>query len=145
VFDQGLGRLFVVRTAGQVTDAGVLGSIEFGVQALGVPLVVVLGHDRCGAVAATINALESGDLPGGFIRDIVERVMPSALIARQAGELTAEGVEAEHVRQTARHLSQRSAIIAQALEQGSCAIVGLVYDLEHGAVRVVESLGPIQD
>ncbi len=144
VFDQGLGRLFVVRTAGQVTDSGVLGSIEFGVQALSVPLIVVLGHDRCGAVAATISALESGELPGGFIRDIVERVMPSALVARQAGHLTPELVEAEHVRQTARLLADRSGVVAEAIAQGRCAVVGLVYDLNDGAVRLVETIGAVQ-
>ena len=60
VFDRGLGDLFVVRTAGHVVDTTVLGSIEYGVQVLGAPLVVVLGHDSCGAVGAAADALATG-------------------------------------------------------------------------------------
>ena len=60
IFDQGLGDLFVARTAGHVVDVSVLGSIEFGIAELGIPLVVVLGHDSCGAVGATMAAARSG-------------------------------------------------------------------------------------
>src|SRR5271165_4982643 len=60
IFDQGLGDVFVVRTAGQAIDSAVLGSIEFAVTVLGVPLIVVLGHDSCGAVQATLTALDDG-------------------------------------------------------------------------------------
>src|SRR5271163_4847854 len=77
IFDQGLGDMFVVRTAGHVVDSSVLGSIEYAVQMLSVPLIVVLGHDRCGAVKATLDALDGGDVPGGSIRSIVEKVTPS--------------------------------------------------------------------
>ncbi|WP_037625545.1 carbonic anhydrase [Streptomyces aureus] len=66
IFDRGLGDLFVVRTAGHVAGTEVLGSIEFGVSVLNAPLVVVLGHDSCGAVAAARSALENGQTPGGF-------------------------------------------------------------------------------
>ena len=65
IFDRGLGDLFVVRTAGHVIDPGVLGSIEFGVAMLDIPLVVILGHDSCGAVSATVDAVRDGVLPGG--------------------------------------------------------------------------------
>ena len=77
VFDRGLGDLFVVRTAGHVVDTTVVGSIEYGVQLLGAPLVIVLGHDSCGAVAAAAEALATGRMPGGFVRAIVDRVIPS--------------------------------------------------------------------
>lgn len=153
VFDQGLGHLFVVRTAGHVVDSGVLGSMEFGVDALAIPLVVVLGHDRCGAVAATLTAVETGVLPTGFVRDIVERVTPSVLAARRTGQLdgdqlspdplTTNLVEAEHVRQTARLLVDRSAVLADRVARGEVAVVGLVYDLDEGAVRVVDSIGEL--
>ena len=63
VFDQGLGDMFVVRTAGHVIDSAVLGSIEYAVTVLNVPLVVVLGHDTCGAVNAALSALDNGVLP----------------------------------------------------------------------------------
>ncbi|NLG55310.1 MAG: carbonic anhydrase, partial [Rhodococcus sp.] len=71
IFDQGLGDMFVVRTAGHVVDTAVLGSIEYAVDILDVPLVVILGHDGCGAVKAALDALDHGKVPGGFIRDVV--------------------------------------------------------------------------
>jgi carbonic anhydrase len=141
VFDQGLGELFVVRTAGHVTDNGVLGSVEFGVSVLGVPLVVVLGHERCGAVAATMEALREGTVPGGYVRDIVERVTPSVVTARKAGVSTAEGVQVEHVRQTVRLLAERSAVVADAISTGRCAVVGATYELTTGRARLVDSPG----
>jgi carbonic anhydrase len=144
VFDQGLGRLFVVRTAGHVVDSGVLGSVEFGVSLLDIPLVVVLGHDSCGAVKASLDAVESGQLPPGFIRDIVERVTPSVLAAQRAGDPSAEAVEAEHVRQTVRLLVDRSAVVADAVESGRAAVVGLSYALADGDVSVVEVAGAVE-
>src|SRR5436190_6780366 len=85
IFDQGLGDMFVVRTAGHVIDSAVLGSIEFAVTVLGVPLVVVLGHDNCGAVKETLAALDGGEIPRGYVRDLVERVTPSVLLGRREG------------------------------------------------------------
>ncbi len=85
IFDQGLGDMFVVRTAGHVIDSAVLGSIEYAVTVLNVPLIVVLGHDSCGAVKATLAALDDGEVPGGYVRDVVERVTPSILLGRRDG------------------------------------------------------------
>jgi carbonic anhydrase len=141
VFDQGLGHLFVVRTAGHVVDTGVLGSVEFGVGQLGIPLVVVLGHDSCGAVGATVDAVASGELPAGFVRDIVERVTPSVLAAQRRGHTSPDEVEAEHVRQTVRLLVDRSTVLAEAVREGRCAVVGAVYRLVEGKVAVVETRG----
>jgi carbonic anhydrase len=143
VFDQGLGDLFVVRTAGHVVDSGVLGSIEYGVSVLGIPLVAILGHDSCGAVAATMQALDEGPMPGGYLRDLVERVTPSVLAARQAGHEGTDEIEAEHVRQTGLLLAERSRVLADAVAAGQTAIVGLVYDLADGRTRVVGSSGDI--
>ncbi len=84
VFDRGLGDLFVIRTAGQVIDGAVLGSVEFGAVALGIPLVVVLGHERCGAVIATIEALEAGTPADGSMATIVEAIAPA--VERSSGE-----------------------------------------------------------
>jgi carbonic anhydrase len=141
VFDQGLGHLFVVRTAGHVVDTGVLGSVEFGVDALDIPLVVVLGHDSCGAVGATLAAVASGEMPEGFVRDIVERVTPSVLAAQRLGRTSPDEVGAEHVRQTVRLLVGRSPVLARAVREGRCAVVGLVYRLVEGRVSVVETVG----
>jgi carbonic anhydrase len=144
IFDQGLGDLFVVRTAGHVVDQSVLGSLEFGVGVLGCPLIVILGHDSCGAVAAAISAVESGDMPPGFLRDIVERVAPSVLHATRHGRTSVEEIEREHVAETTRLLDSRSALIHQYVEAGRLAIVGAEYDLAHGRVRVVESVGEVR-
>lgn len=76
IFDLGLGDAFVVRTAGHVIDSAALGSLEYSVAMLHVPLIVVLGHDSCGAVTATIDSVESGIMPPGFIRDLVEHITP---------------------------------------------------------------------
>jgi carbonic anhydrase len=141
IFDQGLGDLFVVRTAGHVVDSSVLGSMEFGVGVLGIPLIVVLGHDSCGAVNAAVDAVTSGDMPGGFIRDIVERVTPSVLAASKHGDAGIDEIEAEHVRQTARLLAERSHLIADRLAAGSLGIVGATYHLRDGEANVVTSLG----
>jgi len=86
IFDQGLGDLFVVRTAGHVLDTTVIGSIEYGVDILGAPLVVVLGHDRCGAVGAATEALMTGKMPTGFVRAVVDRVIPSLLTHAQLAD-----------------------------------------------------------
>jgi carbonic anhydrase len=140
IFDQGLGDLFVVRTAGHVVDAGVLGSLEFGVAALGIPLVVVLGHDGCGAVRATVDALENGRMPPGFVRDVVERVTPSVLAARRQHDPappTLEQIEAEHIRQTASLITQRSAVIGAAVATSRCAVLPATYRLEDGHVHAV--------
>lgn len=143
IFDQGLGDLFVVRTAGQVTDPSVLGSIEFGVGPLEIPLVVVLGHDSCGAIKAALAAHESGEVPGGFLRDIVERVTPSVIAVARRGELTPSAVEREHVRMTARLLTERSALIAERVAQGRLAIVGAEYALADGEARLISVVGDL--
>jgi carbonic anhydrase len=141
IFDRGLGDLFVVRTAGHVIDAGVLGSIEFGVAVLDIPLVVILGHDSCGAVSATVEAVQTGVMPKGYIRDIVERVTPSVLAARQAGMTTADEIEAEHVRHTLRLLTERSSLVAERIASGHLAVVGATYALGDGHARIVDSVG----
>ena len=143
IFDQGLGDMFVVRTAGHTIDSSVLGSIEYGVAGLGVPLIVVLGHDQCGAVKATIDALDSGDLPGGYIRDVVERVTPSILSARRDGYTGVDEFEARHVEETGNLMMQRSRIIADKVGAGELAIVGLTYRLSEGSARLREVIGDI--
>ena len=141
IFDRGLGDLFVVRTAGHVIDPGVLGSIEFGVAVLDIPLVVILGHDSCGAVSAAVNAVETGVMPGGYIRDLVERVTPSVLSAHRAGLTSADEIEAEHVRHTLRLLTERSSLVADRVATGRLAVVGATYALSDGRARIVDSVG----
>ncbi|MEU3255689.1 carbonic anhydrase [Streptomyces sp. NPDC006997] len=141
IFDRGLGDLFVVRTAGHVAGTEVLGSIEFGVGVLNAPLVVVLGHDSCGAVAAACSALEDGQTPGGFVRDVVERVTPSVLAARADGRETAEEILAEHIEHTVDLLLDRSRLLAERVAAGRLGVVGMSYRLADGSARLVAARG----
>lgn len=143
IFDQGLGDLFVIRTAGHVLGPTELGSMEFGAAVLGVPLIVVLGHDSCGAVTATTKAVDTGVMPGGFLRDLVERIMPSVLAAQHQGIEGVDAIMTEHVRQTVRLIPERSKAVAELVDSGKVAIVGLTYDLAEGRARVVEVAGDI--
>lgn len=141
IFDRGLGDLFVVRTAGHVQGPEVLGSIEYGVRVLGTPLVVVLGHDACGAVAATRSAVEEGTAAGGYVRDVIERVTPSVLAARAAGHTEDADFIAEHIRHTVDLLLDRSRDLAEAVEAGRVAVVGLSYRLADGTAHLVTARG----
>lgn len=143
IFDQGLGDMFVVRTAGHVIDAAVLGSIEFAVTVLDVPLIVVLGHDSCGAVKATLSALDDGVVPGGYVRDVVERVTPSILRGRREGLTRVDEFEARHVTETAVQIQDRSSAIAQRIAAGQVAIVGVTYHLADGQIQLRDHLGDI--
>ncbi len=143
IFDQGLGDMFVVRTAGQVIDSAVLGSIEFAVTVLDVPLIVVLGHDSCGAVKAALAAIEDGAIPGGFVRDVVERVAPSILIGRRDGLSRVDEFEERHVRETVAQLTSRSTAIAERLAAGNLALAGVTYHLADGKAALVEHVGDI--
>ncbi|MFI7135191.1 carbonic anhydrase [Nonomuraea sp. NPDC050153] len=141
IFDRGLGDLFVVRTAGHVAGAEVLGSIEYGVSVLNCPLVVVLGHDSCGAIAAACAAADGGKAPAGFVRDVVERVMPSVLAARAAGRDQPEEILHEHIRHTVDLLLDRSRVLAERVAAGRLAVAGLSYRLAGGSARLVASQG----
>jgi carbonic anhydrase len=143
IFDQGLGDMFVVRTAGHVVDSAVLGSIEYAVTVLNVPLIVVLGHDSCGAVQATLAAIDEGVVPGGYVRDIVERITPSVLQGRHAGLTRVDEFETRHVNDTVTQLRVRSSSIAERLAAGTLAIVGLTYHLADGRVVLRDHLGDI--
>ncbi|GLY28604.1 carbonic anhydrase [Kineosporia sp. NBRC 101731] len=139
IFDQGLGDLFVVRTAGHAVDNAVLGSIEFGVDLLGIPLVIVLGHDGCGAVKATMEAHDSGNMPSGYLRTVVEMLSSSVINARRAGHGDVNAIVAEHSVQVARELPERSSVIGRRVADGRLAIVAMEYALSDGAVQVLSS------
>lgn len=133
VFDRGLGDLFVVRTAGHVADEVALGSIEYAVEHLGARVVVVLGHERCGAVAA---AAAGGHDLGPNLAAVVGRIAPAL---QKLGEIVDGagvadlGVEV-NVHRAARDLTERSDVLAKAVRDGRLAIVKAVYRLESGEV-----------
>lgn len=141
IFDRGLGDLFVVRTAGHVLGPEVLGSIEYGVSVLGCPLVVVLGHDACGAVAAARAAVENGDAAQGYVRDVIEKVTPSVLASRAAGHREDGEFIAAHIRHTTGLLLDRSRLLADAVGAGQAAVAGLSYRLADGSAHLITTRG----
>jgi carbonic anhydrase len=141
VFDRGLGDLFVVRTAGHLVGAEVLASIEYGVAVLDVPLVVILSHDSCGAVAAALQAHESAVLPPGNLRRIIERLSPEILAARAEGLTDADEIARFHGRATAAALLEQSALLRERVEAGVCGIAVLAYQLVDGRAHVVAGHG----
>ncbi len=144
IFDVGLGDLFVVRNAGQVIAETILGSLEYSVEVLGVPLILVLGHDECGAIRATIDATE-GKLKseGEFIHDLVERIRPTVLQANALGLHDIDDVTAMHIKDTINELLSRSKLIAKAVESGKLAVVGANYKLTLGEVHPLVTVGKI--
>lgn len=138
VFDRGLGDLFVIRTAGHVIDEAVLGSLEFGVAELKIPLLMVLGHEKCGAVNATLEAVEHQTEAPASIGYLVAGITPAIeQAAEQPGDRLDNCVRANVVL-TVKRLHE-SPILAEAVAQGQLLIVGARYDLETGGVEMIES------
>jgi carbonic anhydrase len=137
IFDQGIGDLFVVRSAGQVVDHAVLGSLQYGVEHLGVPLLVVLGHSQCGAVKATIEAIESKAKPSGTDIDaLVTAITPAVHEAEEIGasESSLLGVSIDiNVERVSEKLKQ-AALIAEAAALRKVKILGAVYSVKTGEV-----------
>ncbi|EMY36181.1 carbonic anhydrase [Arthrobacter crystallopoietes BAB-32] len=143
IFDLGLGDAFVVRTAGHVLDEAVVGSLEYGVDVLGVPLIVILGHDSCGAVTAARDTVDTGEMPRGGIRDLVERITPSVLAARRAGKENINDMVVENVRQSSERLVDSSRAISEAVAAGRTAVVGVAYSLAEGRADLVAGHGAL--
>ena len=141
LFDQGFGDVFVIRTAGEIVDMSVLASLEFAVEGLGVSLVVVLGHESCGAVKAASEAMTRGVVPESFQRVLVEKVAPSVMVARSEGHTTTDDYEKQHVRSIVDHVVGRSPEITAKLHDGTVGVVGLRYLLENGQVEAVTARG----
>ena len=143
IFDVGLGDVFVVRTAGQVIDDAVLGSLEYSIGVLGVPLIVILGHDSCGAVSATKSAVETGQMPAGFIRDLVERITPSVLTSLRNDQTDVNDMVVEPVKQTSERLVDSSRVMSDAIGSGKAAVIGLSYSLAEGRANLVSGIGDL--
>jgi carbonic anhydrase len=141
IFDRGLGDLFVVRTAGHTTGPQVLGSIEYAVTLLHTPLVVVLGHNSCGAVTAARDTAVLGTSPAGHVRALVEGVLPSVRAAAAQGVEDIDGIVEVHIRRTVEQLCRESAALAEAVHAGRCAVVGMSYQLGAGRARVLTPAG----
>jgi carbonic anhydrase len=145
IFDVGLGDLFVVRNAGQVIAETILGSLEYAVEVLEVPLILVLGHDECGAIRATMNSTEGHQMPQGeFIHNLVERIAPTVLAAKANGMHEIDEITDLHVRDTINELIARSALIAERIESGKLAVVGANYKLALGEIQEIVTFGNIK-
>ncbi len=141
IFDLGLGDAFVVRNAGQVMSESVIGSLEYAVAVLHVPLILILGHDECGAVKAAIESQTSDAEPlPPHIANLIAPIVPAVRRVTHASpehpidarDVDASEVGREHLRDTVAELLQSSELISAAVAEGKLAIVGANYRLEEG-------------
>ncbi len=146
VFDQGLGDLFVIRVAGNVVAPSQIGSVEFAAERYGTPLVVVLGHSMCGAVAATLEELERpSEIRSRNLRSIVDRVRPSVeglldTELREKPESLMHAAVRANIRASANHLRHGSLTLEQLIRDKELHIVGAEYSLEAGTVDFFDGL-----
>src|SRR5271156_2793837 len=131
----GLGELFVARNAGNTADTATMGTIEYGAEHLGSPLIVVLGHQNCGAVAAACEVVEKHTKLPGSIGPMVDAIVPAAEAVRsQPGDFIDNAVR-ENARRTALRIGSTSEIIEELVRLGKVKIVYARYDLDTGAVE----------
>lgn len=136
-FDTSRGDLFVARVAGNFVTDEIIASFEFAVSILGIPLIVVLGHEGCGALKATINSVEDNTMPPGKLPRLVEALTPSVVSARhQCGDLL-HNATLENIRLNVERLKSSSEIISSAITQGTLSILGAIYSLRDGSVSII--------
>ena len=142
LFEAGLGDLFVVRTAGNYLDTAGRGSIEYAVAMLGVPLIVVLGHERCGAVGAAVDVVTKNAQLPGTLGPMVEPILPAVVEARaglKTGQDLMDAAVRANVSRVALRLRTASEPLLQApIRSGKVRVVGAAYDLDTGAVDVFD-------
>jgi len=138
LFDTGLGELFIVRNAGNTIDTVAMGSIQYAVQVLNVPLILVLGHERCGAVDAAVSVVEKNTVYPGSIGQMVEPIIPAVLKAKAMGAASGEdlldGAVRENVRRTVMRLRTAEPTLADPIKADKLMVVGARYDLDDGKV-----------
>ncbi|MEM7664651.1 MAG: carbonic anhydrase [Pseudomonadota bacterium] len=135
LFGRGLGELFIIRNAGNTVDTVALGSIEYAVAVLQVPLVVVMGHESCGAVKAATDVVTDNATFPGAIGPMIEPIIPAVLQARgEEGDLLENSVRS-NVRRVVKNLREQSdPIMLKPQEEGKLRVVGAYYDLDQGKV-----------
>lgn len=134
LFGQGLGDLFIVRVAGNTVSQQGLGSIEYAIAELGVPLVVVMGHERCGAVAAAVSVVRDGTQFPGAIGDMVQPILPAAIATKDGPGDWVDNAVRRNVVNVVEKLKISGKLIADPLAEGALRIVGARYDLDDGKV-----------
>ena len=140
LFGRGLGELFIIRNAGNTIDTAALGSIEYGVGVLGCPLIVVLGHEACGAVAAAVEVVDRNATFPGVIGEMIQPIIPAVLAARsQSGDLLDNAVRM-NARRVAGRLKTQSTVLQEALRQDQLKIIAARYDFDDGDVDWFEDI-----
>jgi carbonic anhydrase len=130
----GLGEVFVARNAGNMVDTATMGTIEYGAAVLGVPLIVVLGHERCGAVVAACEVVSKKATFPGSIGPMVKAIVPAAIaVKNQPGDFVDNTVR-ESAKRTAVQVATKSKIVADLIKSGKVKVVAARYDLEDGKV-----------
>lgn len=143
LFGRGLGELFIVRNAGNTVDTVALGSIQYAVAVLGVPLIVVMGHERCGAVDAALGVVEKNTNYPGSIGQMIEPIVPAVLRARAGMDATKpydrdavlDAAVRENVKRVVTRLRTSEPLLIEPLQQKKLMIVGARYDLDDGSVE----------
>lgn len=137
VFDAGLGDLFTVRVAGNFVTSDGLASLEYAVGVLGTPLILVLGHDSCGAISAGVKAVKDNATFPGKIQGLADALKPSVIKALKVPGNLLDNAIAQNVRDTVARLKRESSPLADALATGKLNIVGGIYRLRSGEVQLL--------
>ena len=132
LFDQGIGNIFVARNAGNIEDLNVLGSMEFATKVKGTKLIVVMGHNHCGAIKGAIEDAELGNLT-----QLVEQIKP-AISKNENKELIHDETAKNSVNMTMAHILERSPVISELVKENKLKIVGAYYDLTTGKVAFID-------
>jgi len=131
----GVGEMFVARNAGNMVDTATMGTIEYGSAVLGVPLIVVLGHERCGAVSAACEVVEKKTKFPAAIGPMVDAIVPAALaVLGKPGDFIDNAVRESAIR-TARKIATESSIVAELVKKGKVKVIAARYDLDDGRVE----------
>ncbi len=129
-----VGELFVARNAGNMANTATMGTIEYGAAVLGVPLIVVMGHERCGAVAAACDIVKKNSHFPGSIEPMVQAIVPAARAVRKSSGDFVDNAVRESARRTARRIAGQSRIVASLVAKGKVKVVAAYYDLDDGSV-----------
>lgn len=139
VFDKGIGDVFVARIAGNFENVDILGSLEYSCKVAGSKLVLVLGHEHCGAIKAAVDGVELGN-----ITPMLEKIKPAITSLKYDGEKTSKNKEFVHmvcqsnVKNTIQQIRTKSQILKEMEEKGEIKIIGAIYDLDNGEVAFLE-------
>jgi len=135
LFDEGLGDLFVIRVAGNIVDDAILGSIEYAIEHLGTKLIVVLGHEKCGAVSAAL----ASENASGHLSALISAIRPSVLATAASPGDRIHNCVVDNVRRVARQIRESEPVLREATQRGGVKVIAADYELDTGKARVFDS------